>query len=214
MYFQCVLVVISFESFCILSQFHQIYLYNLVTQALLWHHNGCWVLLNNQVMWPNVYNVPPLYTWAAEKQLGLTTSTNLKSILWYHDRIEIDTSFSVMVVTPQTPKCCHNLGCASVVVTFGSLWCHSHYLKFGINSFNTFLKPHIGQIFGHQRAEIVVMHTKMNKDQETHPIRENYRYEINWAHFVTKRSGNLVYGQTGVRVDPAYPHFIFNGAVE
>ena len=39
---------------------------------------------------------------------------NLKLILWYHDRI----------------------GYASVVVTFGSLWCHSHDLKLGINSFN------------------------------------------------------------------------------
>ena len=27
-------------------------------------------------------------------------------------------------------------GCASVVVTFGTLWCHSHDLKLGINSFN------------------------------------------------------------------------------
>ena len=66
----------------------------------------------------------------------MTTSPNLKLILWYHDRIEIDTSSSVMAVTPQTPKCHHNLGCASVVVTFGSLWCHSHDLKLGINSFN------------------------------------------------------------------------------
>ena len=41
-----------------------------------------------------------------------------------------------MAVTPQTPKCHHNLGCASVVVTFGSLWCHSHELKLDINSFN------------------------------------------------------------------------------
>ena len=41
-----------------------------------------------------------------------------------------------MAVTPQTPKCHHNLGYASVVVTFGSLWCHSHDLKLGINSFN------------------------------------------------------------------------------
>ena len=30
-----------------------------------------------------------------------------------------------MAVTPQTPKCHHNLGYASVVVTFGSLWCHA-----------------------------------------------------------------------------------------
>ena len=62
---------------------------------------------------------------------------NSKLIMWYHDRIEIDTSYSVMAVTPQTtPKCHHKLGCASVVVTFGSLWCHSHDLKLGINSFN------------------------------------------------------------------------------
>ena len=83
-------------------------------------------------------------------QFGLTMAPNLKLILWYHDRIESDTTFSVMAVTPQTPKCHHNLGCASVVGTFGSLWCHSHEvvgtfgslwchshdLKLGINSFN------------------------------------------------------------------------------
>ena len=38
----------------------------------------------------------------------------------------IDTEFEVMAVTPQTPKCHHNRGAAEVVVTFGSLWCHSH----------------------------------------------------------------------------------------
>ena len=86
-------------------------------------------------MWPNVYNVSALYTWTAERQFGLTMTPNLKLILWYHDKIGIDTSFSVMAVTPQTPKCHHNLGCASVVVTFGSLWCHSHDRKLGINSF-------------------------------------------------------------------------------
>ena len=78
----------------------------------------------------------PFKTWATEKQFGLARTPNLKLILWYHDRIEIDTEFEVMAVTPQTPKCQHNLGCASVVVTFGSLWCHSHDLKLGINSFN------------------------------------------------------------------------------
>ena len=80
-------------------------------------------------MWPNVYNGSALQTWATQKQFGLARTPNLKLISWYHDRIEIDTSFSVMAVTPQTPKCHHNLGCASVVVTFGSLWCHSHDLN-------------------------------------------------------------------------------------
>ena len=63
-------------------------------------------------------------------------SPNLNIILWYHDRIEIDTSFSVMAVAPQTPKCHHNLRCTSVVVTFGNLWCDSHDLKLSTNSFN------------------------------------------------------------------------------
>ena len=41
-----------------------------------------------------------------------------------------------MAATPQIPKCHHNLGYASVVVTFESLWCRSHDLKLGINSYN------------------------------------------------------------------------------
>ena len=45
----------------------------------------------------------------------------------------IDTEFEVMAVTPQTPKCHHNRDAAEVVVTFGSLWCHSHDRKQGIN---------------------------------------------------------------------------------
>ena len=60
-----------------------------------------------------------LYT--AERQLGLAMLLNLNLILCYHDRIEIDTSFSVMSMTSQTTKCHHNIGCYSVVVTFGSL---------------------------------------------------------------------------------------------
>ena len=43
----------------------------------------------------------------------------------------IDTELDVMAVTPQTPKCHHNRGTAEVVVTFGSLWCHSHSRKRG-----------------------------------------------------------------------------------
>ena len=66
-------------------------------------------------------------------QFGLTTTPNFKLIVWYQDRIEIDASFSVMAVTTQTPKWHHNLGCASVVVTFGSLWYHDR--KLYINSF-------------------------------------------------------------------------------
>ena len=48
----------------------------------------------------------------------------------------IDTKFEVMAVTPQTPKYHHNRGVAEVVVTFGSLWCHSHDRKRGINFYS------------------------------------------------------------------------------
>ena len=50
----------------------------------------------------------------------------VNELIFLHDVEGIDTEFEVMAVTPQTPKCHHNRGAAEVVVTFGSLWCHSH----------------------------------------------------------------------------------------
>ena len=44
-----------------------------------------------------------------------------------------------------------------------------------------------GQIFGHQRAKNEARNTKMNRVQETHPIRVNIRYEINWANSFFKK---------------------------
>ena len=38
-----------------------------------------------------------------------------------------------------------------------------------------------GQIFAHQRVEIYTRNTKMNRDEEAHPIRENARYHSNWV---------------------------------
>ena len=39
-------------------------------------------------------------------------------------------------MTPNLKLICGTMiGCASVVVTFGRLWCHSHDIKLGINSF-------------------------------------------------------------------------------
>ena len=58
-------------------------------------------------------------------------------IIYGHDE-GIDTEFEVMAVTPQTPKYHHNRGVAEVVVTFGSLWCHSHDRKQGINYASAF----------------------------------------------------------------------------
>ena len=41
--------------------------------------------------------------------------------------------------------------------------------------------PVFSQIFGHQRAQNEFRNMKMYRGQETHPIRINVRYEMNWA---------------------------------
>ena len=48
-------------------------------------------------------------------------------------------------------------------------------------------KPHLGKIFGHHRAEVDGRNTKMNRGQETHPIRVNARDEMNWANSFYKK---------------------------
>ena len=58
--------------------------------------------------------------------------------------------------------------------------------------------PIFRQIFGHQMAKNEARNTKISRGQETHPIRRNARYEMNWANvfFFSKSSGNLVYRRT------------------
>ena len=56
--------------------------------------------------------------------------------------------------------------------------------------------PIFGQIFGHQRAKNEARNTKMYLGQETHPIRKNARYEMNWVNsFLSKSSRNPIFGQ-------------------
>ena len=143
--FSVYFVVIPFESLYIL--WHQVYLNNLVTR-------DCCDITMVARCCKTITPCDPMFTMALHFKLGqlgqfsLTTSPDLKLILWCHDTIDIDTSFSVMTVTPQIPKYNHNLCCASVMVTFQglrctsvavkfrSLWLHSHDLKHCINSFN------------------------------------------------------------------------------
>ena len=47
--------------------------------------------------------------------------------------------------------------------------------------------PIFSQIFGHQRVENEARNTKMYRGQETHPIRINARYEMNWANSFFKK---------------------------
>ena len=58
--------------------------------------------------------------------------------------------------------------------------------RYEINWVNSFFSessrnPIFGQIFGHQRAKNEARNTKMYKGQETHLIRVNAKYEMNWA---------------------------------
>ena len=57
------------------------------------------------------------------------------------------------------------------------VWNESGQYLFSKSSGN----PIFGQIFGHQRAKNEVRDTKMNNGQETHPMKVNARYEMNWA---------------------------------
>ena len=66
--------------------------------------------------------------------------------------------------------------------------------------------PIFGQIFDHQRAKNEARNTKMNGGQETHPIRVNARYEMNWAHSFFKKfrkpSCLQTDGRTGIGAIP------------
>ena len=88
--------------------------------------------------------------------------------------------------------------------------------------------PIFGQIFGHQRAKNEPRNTEMYRGQETHPIRVNARYEMNWANSFSKKFPkpclqtavyskiNCIIGRTDERADigmnPVYPHSTFGGA--
>ena len=59
--------------------------------------------------------------WAAARRFPtFRLTTSLKSVLCYHDSIEIDATFSVVSVTPQTPKFHHKLG--GLCLSYGDIW--------------------------------------------------------------------------------------------
>ena len=61
-------------------------------------------------------------------------------------------------------------------------------------------------MLGHQIAQIYGRKTKMNMVQETHPIRVNARYEINWTNifFQNVRETSLQTDGQTVRTDGQY----------
>ena len=74
---------------------------------------------------------------------------------------------------------------------------NARYVMGGTNSFffsKTSGNPIFDQIFGHQRAENKARNTKMYRGQETHPIKINSGYEINWAHSFFFNSRNPIFG--------------------
>ena len=68
------------------------------------------------------------------------------------------------------------------------------------------------QIFGHQRAEIEARNTKMNRGEETLPMRMNATCEMKWVNIFFKMFWKFCLqtaGRAGVRVNPVYPNSAF-----
>ena len=55
------------------------------------------------------------------------------------------------------------------------------------NLWESFRNPIFCQIFGHQRAQNEARNTKMNRGQETHPLRVNAKYEMNGTNSFLKK---------------------------
>ena len=53
------------------------------------------------------------------------------------------------------------------------------------------------QLFGHQMAEIDVKNTKMNRGQETNPIKINDRYQMNWASIIFNNGYPILWETSG-----------------
>ena len=93
--------------------------------------------------------------------------------------------------------------------------------KYEMNWANSFFSkvpetPFSAKYLATRGPKIEARNTKMNRDQEIHPIRVNARYEMNWANIFSKSSGNLLYrrtdGRTDIGMNPVYPHSTFGGA--
>ena len=55
--------------------------------------------------------------------------------------------------------------------------------------------PIFSQIFGHQRAKNEARNTKMNRGQETHPLRVNARYVMNGTNSFLKKFRKPIFSQ-------------------
>ena len=80
------------------------------------------------------------------------------------------------------------------------------------------LSPPLIRIMAAGHPTHAARNMRLNRGQETHPIRINARYEIDWANSFSKSSGNLVYrrtdGQTmrtDIGLNPVYPPSVERG---
>ena len=82
--------------------------------------------------------------------------------------------------------------------------------------FKKFRKPHfLPNIWLPEGRKNEARNTKMYRGQETHPLRVNTRYEMNWANNFFKKFRKPCLqtdGRTDIRVNPVYPHSTFSGA--
>ena len=88
-----------------------------------------------------------------------------------------------------------------------------HWVNFFFFFYLNYGKPILGRMFGHQRAEIYARNKKINRGQETYPIRVNARYEMDWTEFFFFKKFRKPCLQTDGRLgESSMPQSDFGGA--
>ena len=124
--------------------FNEAFCQDLVTRALMWHHNGnqdvtkeaavtmvCGHASHSGWVEAVLWAIFCFYT---------PESAQIYYALRHHDRIEIDTEIEVIVVSPTTWEAHHSPRAdlrPRAVVSFPGRWWHHNDLNLGINSYNS-----------------------------------------------------------------------------
>ena len=128
--------------------FDYLYRWNSVQQTLLWHQSGCYTCYQGEtIRSPDSKMCTCNDALTRGQFLGkfwafkLTVFVYSSSILFHHNRIEIDTSISVVLVSLTTWEAHHS---PRAVVSFSSRWWDNNDLNIGINSYHIGLESMVG----------------------------------------------------------------------
>ena len=126
-------------------------------------------------------------------------------IPWYYDIIpceytlnwHITTMYTIQVIGWQKQTSCAHKGgqYTPALITTHLIQKYPIKISFLIIFSKSFRNHIFGKIFGHQRAKNGARNTKMNRDQETHPIRVNAKFVMNGTNNFFKNSGNPIFNQ-------------------